>query len=168
MKKVILSVLALGILGIAMNAQANVKGKKPNAVLHAFNKMFPKAVDILAEQDEKEHVFFFNEKEVSKYCRLDAKGKWLEKGEAVAELPEELTEAIQAKYDNPELSEQYAVVTKNKQKAFLILFFTDNEYIEVLMDVNGEVLRERFLPTDENPEEKEEEDNGEEEEDDGK
>ncbi|MGB0524746.1 MAG: hypothetical protein ACPGJS_17365 [Flammeovirgaceae bacterium] len=154
MKKVFLSVLTFIVLGIAMNAQANVKEEAPNAVMTAFNKLFPKATDLVWEQDELAHIVYFNEGETAKYCRLDATGKWLEKGVAITtDLPKSITDVIGSRYETFEIAEQYAVTLANKKSATSVIFSVEGEYIELLISAEGKVLRERFLPTQEEWEE---------------
>ena len=146
-------------MGIAMNAQANVKEEAPNAVITAFNKLFPKATDVIWEQDEQEYIIYFSEGEIAKYCRLDTKGKWLEKGVAlITDLSKSMMGIISGRYKEIEVSEKYSVILSDKRKATLVIFSVEGEYIEMLITTKGDILRERYLSTQDEGEEEEEDD----------
>lgn len=150
MKKVFLSVLTVIALGIAMIAQANVyEGDAPNVIQTAFNKLFPKATDVVWDQDENQHVFYFNDSETAKYCRLDATGKWLEKGiELTKSLPTNVSSMIASTYEESLIVEKYSVELSNKTSGFLVLIEMEDEMVELLIGTDGNVIRERALPTE--------------------
>ena len=160
MKNRILSLLTMALVGITMFAHANVKeNNTPAAVQSAFTKLFPNAIDQVWEMDEQAHIVFFTENNIVKYCRLDATGKWIEKGEEfAAELPKGIVAGIAAKYESAEVSEKYSVIMANKKKGFLVLVDVEGDFIELLLSDKGEVLRERTLPNAD--EDLEEEDSG--------
>lgn len=156
MKKLFLSVLTFTVLGIAMNAQANVQEEAPSIITTAFNKLFPKATDLVWEQDDQEHVIYFNEGKMAKYCRLNAQGKWLEKGVMMTtDLATNVMDMITSSYGDIELSQKYSVTLLNKTQATLVIFTSDGEPIEMLVASNGTILRERYLPIDDEEEEEE-------------
>lgn len=146
MKKVILSFGILMILGSVFVATAHSKVEEPKAVLTSFKKMFPNAEEVRYEHDEDEVMVFFREANTAKYCRLDSKGNWLEKGISFkGELPETVIDAINELYDDAEDIDMYTVELPDGKTGFMVLIESDDEQIEVLIRNDGKVLRERYL-----------------------
>lgn len=152
-KLIVCTILTLAIVGIGYTAFANVKLVDP-AVLSAFNKLFPEAQKVRWDEDGKAFMAFFENNKVASYCRLDASGNWMEKGVVHTKaLPVIVEDAIVKLYEDAEEVEKYRVALPNDQKGYLVIIDNVSEYMELLVNDEGKVLRERSLPDEDDGEE---------------
>ncbi len=143
---------------IAFSFSSCEQEKVPEKVKSAFNQKYPGAKKVdwdMEEKNEWEAEFEMNEKEMS--ATFDQNGKWLETETEIEDedIPAAVKETLKSQFKDYEV-EEAEYLESPEAIGFEIKLEGDEEDMEVLIEKNGKILKQKMEEENEGAEESEE------------